>query len=329
MSESVLIWGGTGFIGRHLLEHLKSSPTRIVVATRNPAAESLLRDHVSADAKSTVTSVQIPGGRWNEALVDVIRSSSVIYNLAGASGAVDSNRDAAASLMGNCAIQADFLEACRRAGNRPHVVFASSRLVYGRPDSLPVDEKTPLSPGSYYAAHKICVENYHQIAAMQGDITFTICRISNPYGVWGSAETSGGWQAFINGLILRGCLGVPLRIFGDGQQLRDYIHAADLSRALTLCGSVSAARNEIFNIGSGESVAVCEAASIISELTGAPVEYSAWTREFELVESGDYVVDISKARGQLGFSPQYRFRPALEQIIKTVGRVDRAAAGAL
>jgi UDP-glucose 4-epimerase len=307
VQRTILIWGGTGFIGRHLAEHFHGRGRPVSVAGRRCLPSSSIPFILAGDDLAQ------PGGAAEQRLVEAIRSADVIFNLAGTSGAVDSNHDPIASLDGNCRIQARFLECCAKAGNKPHVVFASSRLVYGRPASLPVEENTPLSPRSHYAAHKICVEHYHRIASLHDQITFCICRISNPYGYYPASP--GRWQAFINTMILRGLQGLPLRIFGEGTQLRDYIHIADLCRALELCGLRTEARNQVINVGHGQSVSIREAAETIHALTDAPVEHVDWAGEFDVVESGDYSVNLSKIKSLLQFEPEYSFRTGVEEVI--------------
>ena len=104
-------------------------------------------------------------------LRESVRNAELVFNVSGSSGAVSSNQNPLASLRENCAWQLEFLNACSTVNRRLHVVFASTRLVYGKPHSLPVGETHPLSPESMYAAHKLCIEHYHQIYALQKAIT--------------------------------------------------------------------------------------------------------------------------------------------------------------
>jgi len=242
-----------------------------------------------------------------------VRNADLVFNVSGSSGAVSSNQDPLASLQENCAWQLEFLDACSNAGNRLHVVLASTRLVYGRPLSLPVGEAHPLSPESMYAAHKLCTEHYHQIYALQGAITYTICRISNPYGrdERGSRKNHG----ILNQMIHAALSHKPLTIFGDGKQKRDYIHINDLVRALLLCGEQQAAVNEIFNIGSGEGVSMVDAALQIGSIADAPIMFSPWPELYRRVETGDFVNNIDKAHRLLGFIPEFSFRQGIKDVI--------------
>jgi|HubBroStandDraft_3_1064219.scaffolds.fasta_scaffold28925_3 UDP-glucose 4-epimerase len=305
--KPVLIWGARGFLGRNLVRGFLAEGRPVTALTRrrnsgNPFAEHPLLRVVHLPERPA---------DW-DILPRVIAESELIYGLAGVSGAVASNCDPVASLEGNCLIHAAFLSACAKAGNKPHVVFPSSRLVYGTPDTLPVSESAQPRPASVYAAHKLCVEHYYQIAAARGEISYTICRISNPYGL--QDGQSGRGYGFISQLIEKGLKGQPLTIFGDGGQTRDYLHIDDLVQALWLCGSRIAGLNEILNIGSGEGITIREAAAAVQKLRDVPIVHVPWPEEDWRVESGDYVADIGKARAAIGFEPRFQFQQGFEDL---------------
>jgi UDP-glucose 4-epimerase len=197
-------------------------------------------------------------------------------------------------------------------------VFSSSRLVYGRPQSLPVAEDHPLAPRSFYAANKLCCEHYHRSFAASRAVTFTLCRISNAFGP--DPEFARKNHGVINHFVEQSLAGQPLRLFGDGSQLRDYIYVDDLIEALLLCGGHPAARNEIFNVGRGEGIRLCDAAEQIRQAAGGPpVEFQPWPADYHTVESGDYVCRIAKIRAMLGFSPALSFRQGLARYLQAAG----------
>lgn len=308
MVKPILVWGATGFIGRHLVQALVDRQIPVIALTRRPIMSSRDKDD------ELVRWVLInEGDAGIEAFAEAIRQVDVVFNLVGSSGAVASNLDPLSSLNSNCYIQTWFLQACELSKSKPHVVFASSRLVYGSPDTLPVTEDCSLKPGSYYAAHKVALEHYHRITAQRSVITYTICRISNPYG---AQETKPGhFRSFIDSLIDKASRGIPMEIYGDGSQLRDYIYIDDLTDALYRCAARPEARNETFNIGYGESLSILNAANVISEYSGTSIVRRPWDAEAALVESGDYIVDIAKARDLLGFQPKFPFESTIQQLI--------------
>jgi UDP-glucose 4-epimerase len=303
---TVLVWGARGFIGTNLVSHLLASEYHVRVLSRpNPEP----RPSWAFGVEWTTLDPDHRAAAFDRALSDV----DVVFNLAGSSGAVASNNDPLESLAANCQLQLEFLTACARARRQPHVVFASSRLVYAHAGSRPVAEDAPLGPLSVYAAHKLCIEQYHRIYALRGALTFTACRISNPYGLDRCAPAKG--YGFVNALIQRALADRPLLLFGTGLQLRDYVYIDDLVAFLRLCAEVPAARNEVLNAGLGASVSILEAATAIQQhLGGGPIEHRPWPAEFEAVESGDFVVDIAKARALLGYAPRFGFAAGISDV---------------
>ena len=305
-SRCALVWGATGFIGRHVLAALARRGWSMRALTRRGSA------HAGAWANG-VDWIDYDPHAPVDAFERAVAGAAVVFNLAGSSGAVASNRQPLESLDSNCRLQLQLLDACMRSGECPHIVFASSRLVYATAGRDPVTEEHPLAPRSVYAAHKLCIEHYHAIYAHRGAITYTACRISNPYGL--DAEVGGKGYGFINALIQLALAGQPLAVFGRGLQLRDYIYIDDLVRALLLCAEQPGARNDTFNIGLGHSLSIGEAAARIQDsFGGGPIEYHPWPLEYEQVESGDFVLNGTKARALLGFAPAYTFACGLDDI---------------
>ena len=305
----VLVWGGSGFIGRALLRALLARDDAVTVLSRKDVYGlgqqypqlRIIETGFSLDSNALL------------ALRQAVRDADVIFNVSGSSGAVDSNQNAFGSLQTNSPWQLALLNACSAEPRRVHVVFASTRLVYGKPRFIPVAEDHPLSPESMYAAHKLCTEHYHQIYALQGAITYTICRISNPYGVddHGLEKNYGILNKLIQSAIRR----QPITVFGDGRQVRDYIHINDLVRALLLCGEHQDAVNQVFNVGSGHGTSILEAASEVGRIAGAPVVYCQWPEQYRLIETGDYVNNIEKAKSRLGFFPEIGFKEGIQQVL--------------
>lgn len=305
-----LVWGAWGFIGRHLVPALLESGAKVSVLTKNSRRYDLpwwagevtlheMRDDQEADAEI-----------FREAVSEAPR----IFNLAGPSGAAASNADPFRNLEHlRCQIQ--FLEACAAARHCPHVVFTSSRLVYGRTGPQPVEEHHSLAPRSMYAVHKISAENYHRVFGLLKDISYTICRISNAYGHDVAIPANG--CRVVNRFIKDSFEQKPITLFGGGGQLRDYIHVYDVVRALMISSTHPMARNQVFNIGHGEQISLYQAAEMIRTRTnGAPIRYLPWPNEFSLVESGDFVVNVNKAHELLGFSAGLSFAEGLDLTVE-------------
>jgi UDP-glucose 4-epimerase len=313
-TKNIVIWGAYGFMGRHLVNRLLESGANVSTLTRERSRYAPA-PWDSPPFSGAITPFEIGAGDPQPVLRQAVQSADIVFNFAGANGAVQSNQDPRRSSDESARVQVAFLQACAQSGRRPHVVFSSSRLVYGRAQQLPVGEEHPLAPRSFYAANKLCCEHYHRAFAGTGALTFTICRISNAFGP--DPEFARKDHGVINTFVERALAGQPLRLFGDGSQLRDYIYIDDLVEALLLCANHPGARNEIFNVGSGEGVRLRDAAEEIRRAAaGPPIEFQPWPEDYEKVESGDYVSGIAKIQSRLGFSPAYSFREGLAQYLR-------------
>lgn len=312
----MLVWGALGFIGFHLVERLLSDGYKVSVLCRSRAR------YAEPHWASKVTWYSTENEVCQTSLQAAVASASVIFDLAGSSGAVASNHDPIGSLDSNCRVQLEFLEACAKAAHKPHVIFSSSRLVYGETSAAKVDEKHATRPLSIYAVHKLCIENYLELYSRLGAITHTVCRISNAYGH--DCTRLGQGYKIVNSFIIRSLAQLPIVLFGTGEQIRDFIYIDDLTEILIRCALIPAASGETFNIGSGVGHSMMEAAEIIRELTdGPPINFHPWPEDYLAVESGNYVAEISKSHRVLQFLPQFDFCNGINSTI-TKYRLEQA-----
>jgi len=321
----VLVWGACGFVGRHLVSELCARGRRVSVLTRE-------RTRYPATAWETeVDWYELAGEAVSDARViaAAVADVDVVYDLAGSTGAVQSNRDPLDSLQRNNVALLQVLEAIRLEGRRPRVVLASSRLVYGKPVTLPVDEDHPLAPESIYAAHKLCCEHYLRVYAAQGLLSYTIARISNAYGP--DAQWTTRPHGMVNAFVRQAVAGTPIRLFGDGSQLRDLIYVADLVDVVIACGEMPAAADVTLNVGTGVGVSLREMAERIVAMAGGPaVEFVPWPADFAMVETGDYVTNPTRLHRILGVLPRWTIQQGLEATLASCRAdvADGAAAAA-
>lgn len=303
-----VVWGGLGFIGQHVVSGLLEQGAEVCVLCRSR------RQYVPPAWAGRVRWLELDGRRNRAVVMREAAEWGVVFDLAGASGTVSSNLNPQESLRENCEEHLRFFQACEQARRPPHIIFASSWLVYGRMQQQPVDERQALEPRSLYAAHKACIESYLRIYALRGKLSYTVCRISNPYGPYRCKPRR--TYNILNLFIEQSLSGKPVFLFGDGRQLRDYLYIDDLVEGLLLCATVPAARNELFNISLGRSHSILEAVEMIRAMVAAPPPvFVPWEAEYEAVESGSYVADIGKARELLGLQPRIGLRRGLEATV--------------
>jgi UDP-glucose 4-epimerase len=306
----VLVVGGLGFIGVNLTSRLARLGAKVTVLT--PSIERHA-DTMNALAKQGITTVA-GDLRDRELMLRLVAEQSVVINLSGQSGAVRSMDDPWTDLDVNCRGTLAMLEALRAVNPRARVVVAGSRLEYGKPAALPVGEETPGEPLCLHAIHKRTVEQYVRLYGRLFGVPFAIARVTNPYG----PGQPRGRTAYgvINRMIHLALAGEPLTIYGDGAQLRDYLHVDDVVSALVILATSPLAVGRAFNVASGVGVRMVDLANTIVEIAGhGRVEHVSWPPLAQQIETGDFVADISRIARELGWSPTITLRAGLEQTV--------------
>ncbi|HTP64267.1 MAG TPA: NAD-dependent epimerase/dehydratase family protein [Geobacteraceae bacterium] len=308
--RKVLVTGGLGFIGLNTCSRLLDLGAEVTVLDNFvPPQVSPAFEAVRSQLRLAIADI-----RDEEKVERIVRDQEVIFNMAGKSGAADSNKTPLNDLDINCRGHLTVLEACRTFNPGVTIVFPSSRLVYGKPRYLPVDENHPVYPESIYAAHKLAVENYHLIYSRLYGLKATVLRISNPYGPMQAGEARAYGMA--NRFIQTAVAGKAITLFGDGGQQRDYLYIDDLVDAFLRAAPVEGARGRIYNIGDGEGTSMLELAELAIAAAGrGEIVRIPWPEEYRAIETGDYLSDITLARSELGWSPVTDIR---EGVARTV-----------
>ena len=289
--QPVLVTGPRGFIGSHLGARLTNLGARLT------PFEADIRDEA--------------------AIREAVIGQKVIFHLAGRSGAVASNLQPLEDLEVNCKGLLNLLEACRLHNPEARIVFASSRLVYGPPQQLPVTEAHPTRPTSIYGLHKLTSEHYLRMYHELYGIPAVSLRITNPYGpVYNLKNRSYGVLNIFMQLALSNA---TIKLYGQGSQLRDFIYIDDLVEAFLVVGQGPKMDGDIFNVCGDEAVSLREAAEIIvSEVGRGKIEHVPWPPDTKRVETGDFLADISKIKRMTGWQPRTKFRKGIQKAIAQV-----------
>ena len=295
--SNILIIGGFGFLGRNLYQHLIQSGysnVNILSNVRLSPDDPFRKIFQSRLYHGSINSMQV--------VENAISEHDVLFSFAGISGAANSFTTPFEDVHVNLEGHLNILEACRRKGKEIKVVFPSTRLVYGKPVSLPVDESHPLNPQSFYAIHKNTAEYYYQLYSRIYPIKTVIFRISNPYGFNFNPEAMG--YSILNQFIYKAIKGEEIQVYGDGAQKRDYFHINDLSGLMEEAIGNEALCGQIYNVGSGEPSSLMDLIrtiqKIIPQTTYKQVE---WPTLEKKIETGDYYSDISKIKCDASWRP--------------------------
>lgn len=307
----VLITGGLGFIGSNIAHKLAACDVRIsVVDSLAPLYGGNLANIAEIQERITVHF----GDCRDEALMrPLVREADVIFHLAAQVSYIDSANIPLEDLDINCKATLQLLELCRRESPNARVVFASSRLVLGKLVQHPVREDHPTAPLSLYGIHKLAGEHYHRMYASLHGLQTAVIRLSNPYGERQQLKHS---KYSLPGWFMRLAVeGKPITIFGDGQQLRDYVYATDVADAFIAVGSGKIAPGEVLHCGFGRPVPFRQMAETIVRITKrGSIEYVPWPENYERVETGDLSFDIGKLCNLTGWKPAISLDEGIERM---------------
>jgi dTDP-glucose 4,6-dehydratase/UDP-glucose 4-epimerase len=207
------------------------------------------------------------------------------------------------------------LELCRKFNPKIKVIFASTRQIYGKPDYLPVDEKHPIRPVDVNGINKFSGEWYHILYNQVYGIRACALRLTNTYGP--GMRVKDARQTFL-GIWVRLLIDkMPIKVFGDGLQLRDFNYVDDCVDALLLAGSSELANGKIYNLGSSEVVSLKEVAKMMVSLEeGGQFELVPFPEDRKVIDIGDYYGDFSLITKELGWEPKIGLLEGLKRTLK-------------
>jgi UDP-glucose 4-epimerase len=308
----VLITGGLGFIGSNLAHQLVDLGAHVLIV------DALIPDYGGnlfnvADIEPRLR-VNIADIRQQSAMDYLVRDQEVIFNLAGQVSHIDSMRDPYTDLEINCRSQLSILEACRRNNPRVKVVFAGTRQVYGKPDSLPVRETHLVRPTDINGINKVAGEYYHLVYNNVFGVRACSLRLTNVYGPRQLIRHNR--QGFIGWFIRLAMLDEEIQIFGDGSQMRDFVYVDDAADAFLRAGASDACNGEVFNVGGAEPISHRQLVDLLIDVAGSGrYRMVEWPAEKKVIDIGSFYADSTKIRAAVGWRPQVPLRDGLARTI--------------
>jgi UDP-glucose 4-epimerase len=306
----VLVVGGLGFIGANLSRRLVSIGARVTIVTPTLARHDADARELAASGVSVVEADLRDAGQTRAA----VAGQTLVFNMSGQSGAVRSMEDPFTDLDVNCRGNLVLLEAVREQTAPPKIVFPGSRLEYGRPVTIPVEEDAALAPLCVHAVHKIAVEQYLKIYGQLYGVRSTILRITNPFGPGQPAGRSA--YGIVNRMIQLALDDEPLPVYGDGAQQRDYIYIEDVIDALLGAGVETVTDGRTYNLGSGVGISFLEMArAVIAHAGGGRTVIQPWPALAAQIETGDFIADVWRLSADIGWKPATSFEDGLTRTI--------------
>jgi UDP-glucose 4-epimerase len=308
----VMITGGLGFIGSNLAHALVELSADVLLV------DSLIPDYggnlFNIDGIADRVRVNVADIRQQSTMNYLVRDRDVIFNLAGQVSHIDSMRDPYTDLEINCRSQLTVLEACRNHNPDVKVVFAGTRQVYGRPDTLPVDERHLVRPTDVNGINKAAGEYYHLVYNNVFGVRACSLRLTNVYGPRQLLKHNR--QGFIGWFIRLAIEDREIEIYGDGSQQRDFVYVDDAADAFLRAGADDACNGEAFNVGGDQPIAHRDLAALLLKVAGTgSVRYVEWPADKKAIDIGSFFADSTKFTRTTGWRSTVSLEDGLRRTI--------------
>ncbi len=325
LKEKILVVGGAGYIGSHLVKQLLADSYHVVIL-----------DNFSTGHRRLVTGGElVEGDLGDSALLDQLFGAhqfAAVMHFAAFSLVGESVQTPLKYYSNNIAQTVALIEAMVR-NNVLRFIFSSTAAVYGEPQSVPIAEDHPCHPTNPYGATKLCVERILSDCDVAHGLKSICLRYFNAAG----ADASGNIgemhdpESHLIPLVLKSALAhEPIKVFGtdyptpDGTCLRDYVHVTDLADAhlLALNALLDGGDSTVYNLGNSVGYSVRQVVELACRITEKNISVIETGRR-----SGDPAVLVANAdriKQSLGWRPKYE---ALETIIETAWNWHRKQAG--
>ncbi len=298
MKRKILVTGGAGFIGSHVVDKLIEKEFEVVVVDNLSTGN---RKNLNKKAKFYKADISKPG-------IDKIfkkENPEIVFHFAAQINVRESvenpSQDAKVNIIGGLNV----LQACKNFGVKKIIFSSTGGAIYGEADVIPTPESYIEKPMSPYGVAKLATEKYIYYYQKVFGIDFAVLRFANVYGPRQNSKGEAGVVAIFANKIL---LGKQPVITGTGNQTRDFVFVSDVADAAIL--AMESEKTGIFNIGTGKETDINTVFSEIQKESGKVIE-----KVYGPAQKGEQqrsCLDCSKAKAELGWFPKY----SLEQGIK-------------
>jgi UDP-glucose 4-epimerase len=299
----VLVTGGAGFIGSHLVEHLVAAGDDVTVIDD-------LRNSSKANLEGVAAQIAIiESDVLGTDIASLVAEAGFdrIFHLAGPAYVPPSVTDPVGDNTATVGTTLRMLEAIRHASPRTQLVYTSSAAIYGDPATQPIHEDLPPAPVSPYGLHKYTAEQEVRLYSMLYGLRTASARL---FSVYGPRQHK---QVIFD--MVRKVVANPERIeaHGDGTQVRDFVFVTDVAHALAHIADNAPSKGEAYNVASGEPVTIADVILMVCEALGADPEI-VWSGAVRPGDPEKWIPSIDKLRA-IGFEPSIRTAEGIRRTV--------------
>jgi UDP-glucose 4-epimerase len=301
--QSVLVTGGAGFIGSHLVEALVAGGARVTVVDN--LTKGQLGNLATVGDQVSLHTLDLRDASFPELLEQT--TPDTIYHLAGFASVPDSVHAVRTDFEQNAEATLDLLEAVRRAVPDTRVVFASSAAVYGEGSDAALEETGATVPLAPYGVSKLAAERYMHVYSKVFGLRTVIARLFPVFGPRLRRHVIWDLMCKLD------ANPHELSLEGDGTEVRDFAYVANAVTALVLLADRAPMQGEVYNASDGRPVTIRELAAILCEKTGVSPRIVC-TGEVRPGVSRTWIADISRLR-DLGYRPYVALEEGLAETV--------------
>lgn len=312
-NKRVLITGGLGFIGSSLAIRLADADAKVTVVDAmipeyggNPFNVESVRDRIDVNFGDICDPL---------AMNYLVRDQDFVFHLAGQVSHVMSMTDPFPDIEFNIRGTAVVMEALRKYNPTAKVIFTGTRGQYGPATTLPVSEDAPTDPRGIYEISNLTAEKIIQVYNRIHGIPAVLLRLTNIYGP--RAQMKHSQYGVANWFVRLAIEGTPIRVFGTGRIMRDFLYIDDCVEALLRSATCDAANGMVLNVGVDEPTNFRELAELLGEICPQSTwEFAPFSAERKAQEPGDFYSDITRIRTVVGWSPEVSLRDGLRTTVE-------------
>ena len=292
----ILVIGGCGFIGSHIVDALLRDGHEVRVLTLVPER-----------FRQPLPGVDYRFGSFLDpsTLAAAVTGMDAVFHVASTTFPTTADKDPRADVRDNLLGTMGVVETMLDCGVRRLLFLSSGGTVYGIPETVPIPETHPLRPIASYGIVKATIEHFLNHYRRTRDLSVVIIRASNPVG---ARQSSIGIQGVVATFLDKIASGEPIEIWGDGSVVRDYVDVVDLAEFCALAGTGD--RDGPYNAGSGIGTSINEIVELVRDVTGRPVV--PVHRDCRPSDVPVSVLAMTKAEKDFGWSPKRSVREAIE-----------------
>ena len=258
--------------------------------------------------------INISDVRDSHSMDYLVQRQDILFNLAGTLSHVDSMRDPFTDLEINCKSQLSILESCRKFNPEIKIIYAGTRNQYGKAKYLPVDENHPQDPTDVNGINCMAGEFYHLLYFKVYKIRTTSLRLTNTFGP--RHQMKHPRQGVLNWFIRELIDGNKVKLFGNGQQIRDINFVDDVVNAFLLSGLSDKVWGESYNLG-GNPTALMDFVQMAIKVKGrGKFEIVDFPEDRKTIEIGDYIADYKKITETIGWKPEYDLSDGIRKTVR-------------